>query len=41
MKRPANVWGIENVPEDWNEEENKQDDWDEGFLDGQGRTKQV
>jgi hypothetical protein len=41
LKRPANVWGIENVPEDWNEEENKQDDWDEGFLDGQDRKKQA
>jgi hypothetical protein len=41
LERPANVWGLENVPEDWNEEENKQEDWDEGFLDGQDRKKQA
>ena len=36
---PGNVWGIENVPEDWKEED-KPNEWADGFFD-EDRKKQA
>jgi hypothetical protein len=40
LKESGNVWGIENVPEDWKEEDNKQDELEDGHFDEQ-RKKQA
>lgn len=40
LKEPGNVWGIENVPEDWMEDRNS-DDWENGQFDRRNRKKQA
>jgi len=40
LNEPGNVWGIENVPEDWIEEGNR-DEWENGQFDQQDRKKQA
>jgi len=41
LNESGNVWGLENVPEDWKEQDNQPDDWNDGYFDQRDRKRQA